>query len=234
MVKQRKLKKGKLIVVDGIDGSGKATQVKLLVSRLKKEGKNVKTIDFPRYYRNMMGKLIGECLAGKHGDFVSLDPYITSVLFAADRFESSKETTSWLERGCFVIADRYTSANQIHQAGKIANAKKREVLLKWLERLEYGLFQIPRPDAIIYLDITVEKSQELSNCKSVSKKKYLKGRSDQYECNQEFLKDSRKSALDIVKKKNEWIKIDCLQDGKLMTKQQIGDIIWNKVQKIIK
>lgn len=228
------MKKGKLIVFDGIDGSGKATQVKLLEKCLKKEGRKVKIIDFPRYYNNLMGKLIGNCLSGKHGDFLNLDPYITSVLFAADRFESSKQIAVWLNQGYIVIADRYASANQIHQAGKIKDAKKRKELLQWLEKLEYGVFKIPRPDAILYLDVSVKKSLELTNCKAPAKKKYLHGQQDQHECNETFLKNSRLSALEVVRKKNNWIMIDCLNGDRMMTKQEIGAIVWDKVSRILK
>ena len=82
---------GKFIVIDGIDGSGKKTQTKLLIERLKREGLKVKTIDFPQYENNFFGKFIGECLVGEHGDFAKLDPKIASVLYGADRFESSQK-----------------------------------------------------------------------------------------------------------------------------------------------
>ncbi len=144
---------GKLIVIDGIDGSGKATQVALLKKRLQQEGVRVKTIDFPRYYNNFFGGLIGEYLSGKYGDFIAMDPRVASVLYAADRFESSKEIKKWLDEGYVVLADRYVSANQIHQAGKIDEPKVRKEFLAWLDTMEYEVFQIPRPDLVVYLDV---------------------------------------------------------------------------------
>jgi len=110
--------KGKFIVFDGNDGSGKQTQAKLLIERLEKEGHKIRIIDFPRYYDNFFGKFIGECLTGKYGDFIGIDPHIISVIYAADRFESSKEIKEWIDKGYIVLADRYVSANQIHQGGK--------------------------------------------------------------------------------------------------------------------
>ncbi|MEK6820941.1 MAG: thymidylate kinase, partial [archaeon] len=118
-------KKGKLIVLDGIDGSGKATQVKLLAEKFKRLGIPTKVIDFPRYYDNFFGKLIGEYLSGQYGDFIQTDPRVASVLYAADRFESCEQIKDWLGKGFVVIADRYASANQIHQGGKIGQPKRR-------------------------------------------------------------------------------------------------------------
>ncbi|MEK7181986.1 MAG: thymidylate kinase, partial [Patescibacteria group bacterium] len=103
----RSRKKGKLIVIDGTDGSGKATQTDLLLKRFKKEGLLVKKLDFPRYEDNFFGKFIGECLAGEHGDFVSLDPRIASSLYAFDRFETKPLIEKWLSAGYTVILDRY-------------------------------------------------------------------------------------------------------------------------------
>ena len=101
--------KGKLIVIDGIDGSGKATQVALLKKRLEQAKMKVKTIDFPRYQNNFFGALIGRYLSGVYGDFISMDPRVASVLYAGDRFESSEQIRAWLNAGYTVIADRYVS-----------------------------------------------------------------------------------------------------------------------------
>ena len=150
---------GKLIVIDGIDGSGKATQVRLLKERLVKEKIKVKTIDFPRYYDNFFGKLIGEYLAGQYGDFSEVDPRLASVLYAADRFESSTDIKKWLDAGYIVLADRYVSANQIHQGGKIADPKKRKDFFTFLDTMEHGVFKIPRPDVVVYLDVPFEISK---------------------------------------------------------------------------
>ena len=110
MAKKQKTK-GKLIVIDGTDGSGKATQVALLTERLKKEGHKVKIVDFPEYYKNFFGQFIGHCLSEQYYNFLKVHPKIVSVLYAADRWESSKEMRTWLEKGYVVVANRYVSAN---------------------------------------------------------------------------------------------------------------------------
>src|SRR3989344_7633575 len=134
-----KLKKGKLVVVDGIDGSGKATQVGLLAERFRQSGIRFKTIDFPRYYDNFFGRMIGSYLSGIYGDFIKVDPRLASVLYAADRFESSSKIREWLQEGYVVLTDRYVSANQIHQGGKIKDPKKRKEFLSWLDKMEHGV-----------------------------------------------------------------------------------------------
>lgn len=227
---KNKNKTGRLIVIDGIDGSGKATQVKLLAEKLKKLKIRVKTIDFPRYNDNFFGQLIGEYLSGAYGDFIQTDPRVASVLYAADRFESNLQIKQWLAAGFVVIADRYVSANQIHQGGKIANSKKRQTFLAWLDEMEYEVFQIPRPDLIIYLDVPLEVSKEWLKQKIAKrKKKYLKGRKDVAEDNLLHLKNSRASALSLAKRNKNWVRIKCCQRMICLAPEQVHERVFAKI-----
>ncbi len=229
--------KGKLIVIDGIDGVGKATQTELLVQRLKKEGCRVKRIDFPRYYDNFFGEFIGECLRGDYGNFLDVPPRIASVLYAADRWESSKQIQRWLSQGFVVVSDRYVSSNQIHQGGKITDPKERTAFLEWLDRMEHDVFEIPRPDVIIYLNLPTKLSQELlakaTSDKESLKKRYLKGRKDLAETNIEHLEESKENALKIVKKNNTWKKINCARGEKVMPPEVIHEKVYKEACKII-
>ena len=128
-----KKEKGKLIVIDGTDGSGKTTQIDLLAKRLKKDGFKIKTVDFPEYYKNFFGGFIGHCLSEQYFNFLKVHPKIASVLYAAYRFESSSEIRKWLDGGYIVLANRYVSANQIHQGGKIKSNKK--IFVAFLEKI---------------------------------------------------------------------------------------------------
>jgi dTMP kinase len=227
-------KKGKFIVIDGTDGSGKATQVGLLVKKIKENGYAVKTIDFPRYYDNFFGKLIGECLSGKHGDFLAINPHIASVIYAADRWESSNKIEEWIKDGNIVVVDRYASSNQIHQGAKIKNKKKKLVFLKWLENLEFEVFKIPKPDLIVFLDVPVKITLELLKKKTANKKKrYMEGRGDAAEDNPQHLHDSQKSAIFLLEQYNNWLRIDCTKEGKIMSKKEISDLVWGKVKNLI-
>ena len=225
------MKKGKLIVIDGTDGSGKATQAKVLVSRLRKSGKKVKTIDFPGYARNFFGKMIGECLVGDYGDWTKVDPHLASVIYAADRWESSKMVNNWLKKGFCVVADRYVSSNQIHQGGKVLQPKKRREFLEWLDKMEFEVFRIPRPDRIIYLDVPLDFSQRLIAKEGGKKKVYQKGKKDLHENNQKHLLDAKKSALKMVRERNNWTRIDCTKKGRLLSIEEIGELVWREVNK---
>lgn len=217
-------KKGKLIVIDGTDGSGKATQTKLLAERLKREGFSVCTLDFPRYEENFFGRLLYDCLHGKRGNFPVLDPHITSVLYAADRFESKRKIEEWLSGGSIVILDRYVSANQIHQGGKIADPKKRSEFLVWLDTMEYELFGIPRPDAVVYLSVPVEYSIRLLGAE--------KKKSDTVETNRNYLERSAKTA-EWLCRKNKWIKISCVRKNMLRCIEEIHNDVFGTVKGLI-
>lgn len=232
-------KRGKLIVIDGTDSSGKATQVKLLVQSLKNEGRRVKILDFPDYYSNFFGKFIGHCLSEQYYNFVKVHPKIASVLYAADRFESRDKIKRWLKEGNIVIANRYASANQIHQGGKIANTKKRESFLKWLAQMEYEVFKIPKPDAIFYLSVSIPVVLKLirerdKNSKKNGKRSYLGNKQDVHEKDVNFLKNSRKTALWLAKTQKGWIKIECVKTGVLDTRENIHKEIYEKIKKVIK
>ncbi len=224
--------KGKLIVIDGLDGAGKATQAALLVSRLKKEGKRVVTLDFPQYQNNFFGAFIGECLAGKHGDFLHLSPQIASVLYAGDRFEASVKIKRWLKEGKYVVLDRYVSANQIHQGGKIKDVKERKKFLEWLSVLEYDIFQIPRPDKVIFLDVTPEVTRAMleKQANKKDKKTYLgRGIKDVVEESMEYMLQSRTSALWIAGREKNWTKISCIKGEEILPREVIAEKIYQAV-----
>lgn len=229
------MKKGKLIVLDGADGSGKATQAKLLLARLKKEGYRVKALDFPQYEKNFFGKLVGECLAGEYGDFIALDPHIASTLYAADRFESKKTLEKWLKDGNVVVLDRYVSANQIHQGGKITDDKARRNFLKWLDTMEFQVYGIPRPNLVLYLDVPQNISEKLlaHGKQGLSVNKAAKGKKDLAETNKAHLLAARESALKIVRSGNNWKRISCAPKGELLSREVIAESIWKQVMGIL-
>jgi dTMP kinase len=224
--------KGRLIVIDGLDGAGKATQVKLLVARLKKEGKKVVTLDFPRYQDNFFGRLIGECLTSKHGDFLHLAPQIASVLYAGDRFEASSKIRKWLAEGKYVVLDRYASANQIHQGGKIKDIKERRQFLQWLNTLEYDVFKIPRPDRVIFLDVTPDITRQMLTLQvnKRDKKSYLgKNAKDVVEESMEYMLASRVSALWLARTEKNWIKVVCTKGKAILAREVIAEKVYQAV-----
>ncbi len=234
MVKSKKIK-GKLIVIDGIDGSGKSTQIDLLIKKMKEDGLKVKMIHFP-HYENFFGGFIGHCLSEQYYNFLDTHPKIVSVLYAADRWESSEGIKKMLDGGVTVVLDRYVSANQIHQGGKIKSTKKRNDFMKWLDQMEYKVFKIPRPDITLYLDLPTKIVLGLLKKRDSSKikRKYLKKKKDVHEADVNFLINSRKSALKLSTEIPNFIKIECSEKGKILSREKIHDMVYEKVKKIIK
>lgn len=223
--------RGTLIVIDGSDGSGKATQTKLLAEKLGAE-----TLDFPRYQDNLIGTLIGECIAGEHGDFLHSDPYVASVLYGADRFESKGLIEEWLARGKNIVLDRYVSANQIHQGGKIADGGKRAAFLEWLERLEYGVFGLPRADLTIYLHMPTELSVTLLKEKRAKEKKssYLAGgKQDTVELDVAYLEHAQMSAEWLMGREKGWKRIECAPEGIIRSREDIHSEVLSIVSPLV-
>ncbi len=226
------MKKGRLIVIDGTDGSGKATQVALLAKRLRADGHKVKMVDFPDYYGNFFGKFIGHCLSEQYFNFVNVHPKIASVLYAADRFESKEKIDKWLKSGYVVLANRYVSANQIHQGGKIKNAKKRQAFIEWLDEMEYKVFKIPRPDVVFYLNLPIASIKRLIRERNKKDPRaYLGKKQDVHEKDFNFLENSRKSALWLAKTQKNYIQIDCASKDVLRTREDIHNEVFTKVKK---
>lgn len=229
------VKKGKLIVIDGADGSGKTTQANLLVKRLRRDGRKVKFIHFPRYEDNFFGKFIAHCLSEQYYNWVNIHPKIASVVYAADRWESKKKIQDWIKKGYVVVMDRYISSNQIHQGGKIANVKKREAFLKWLAEMEYKVFKIPAPNLTIYLSLPIEMVLKLIKDRNYKgARAYLGSKKDVHEKDRNFLKNSIESALWLAKTQKNWLKIECMESDILRSFSNIHEEIYGKIRKIIK
>lgn len=227
--------KGKFIVIDGTDGSGKATQVALLATRLTKEGYTVKLVDFPEYYKNFFGQFIGHCLSEQYYNFINVHPKIASVLYAADRWESSKQIEAWLSKGYVVLANRYVSANQIHQGGKIKSAQKRKEFIKWLDTMEHRVFGIPRPTVVVYLSVPFEVSQKMMKERNkTSVRNYAGNKKDVHEVDVEFQKNSRKSALWLTENLSYFKKVDCAPKKEILSREEVHELVYKEVKKVLK
>jgi len=219
---------GKLIVIDGADGSGKATQSRRLVERLIEEGYSAELLDFPRYNDNVFGKLLRECLDGKRGDFMAIDARIASVLYAADRYESRSHIERWLEEGKVVVLDRYVSANMMHQGAKIHDADEALEFLTWLDHMEHTVFALPRPDAIVYLEVPYAVRRALIE------RDTTRTTIDVAEVNHEHQIACEKRAKDIVEKENAWRLVSCVADDDMRSKDEIHEEIFAHVLDILK
>lgn len=224
------MSEGKLIVIDGTDGSGKATQTKLLVKNLKKQGYNVEMIHFPRYGEKS-SFLVEQYLNGKYGSAKGVGPYVPSIFYACDRYAASFKIKEWLKQGKIIIADRYVASSMAHQGGKVKDKEERDKFLGWLENLEFNTFKIPKPDANIILYMPPEICQKLVDKKGY--REYVKGnKRDLHEEDLEHLKDTTETYKYLIEKYN-WIIIDCAPEGKLKTIDDISEEILKKVKNFL-
>lgn len=225
------MEKGKFIVIDGTDGSGKATQTELLVKRLRKEKCKVKIFDFPQYGLKSAG-LVEEYLNGKYGSAKEVGPYRASIFYACDRYDASFKIRKFLESGYVVVSNRYVTANMGHQGGKITDAKKRKEYFDWLYELEYGIFEIPKPDLNIILHVDAAVAQKLVDGKG--QRGYTKKKRDLHEKDLKHLRDAEKVYLEIAKTMKNFKLISCTEEKCIMDRTLINDLIWREVKKIIK
>ena len=218
--KQMNHKKGKLVVIDGTDGSGKGTQTEKLLKYLEKQNKKNKYIDFPRYYTSFHGKMVGRYLKGEFGGLTSASPYLTSLFYALDRLTAREEMIDWLEEGNVVVANRYTTSSMAFQTARI-DKPKREEFLKWLYDMEYKEHKLPKEDLVIFLYVPVEISQKLIEQKAG--REYMKGKKkDINEANVEYQKEVLKLYLSLSKKNPHWEVIKCVDGrGKLLSIEQV-------------
>ncbi|MHB8871426.1 MAG: dTMP kinase [Candidatus Doudnabacteria bacterium] len=225
-----KKEKGKFIVIDGIDGSGKATQAKLLAETLKKEGFDVAIADFPQYGKKSAGPL-EEYLNEKYG---KSNPYIASLLFAVDRYDASFWIREQLDDGKIVISNRYVTANAGHQGSRIDSSAERIKFFKWLDNLEYTLFQLPKPDLNLILHVTAKIAQKMVDKKSEKQREYVKGKKrDHLENDLEHLQKAEMVFLQIAELFPNTKYVECVEDGKMLPEKQIHNKIWNLVRRLV-
>ena len=219
------MSKGKLIVLEGLDGSGKATQAKLLAEHLAAQGVPVQKITFPDYASDSSA-LVKMYLAGQFGQHPDdVNAYAASSFYAVDRYASYK--TSWgsfYEQGGVIIADRYTTSNAVHQCSKLPQEQWEEYL-HWLFDYEFRLLGLPAPDRVIYLQVDPAVSQRLMTQRyhgDESKK-------DIHEADFSYLMSCREAAL-YAAKRFEWQVIECCDGENPLPIEQISQMIWEKVE----
>src|SRR6185437_13686142 len=151
--------RGKLIVIEGIDGSGKRTQTERLGSALGARGIPFSRFSFPRY-ESFFGQLVAKFLNGDFGPLEAVDPHFSALLYAGDRFEVTQEMKETLAAGKNILTDRYVPSNLAHQAARIA-PERRDRFMDWLRQLEYGIYQLPAEDLVVYLRLNARNAQQL-------------------------------------------------------------------------
>lgn len=223
--------KGKLFIIEGLDSSGKETQTKKLYERLKKENINVRKVEYPNY-KSASSSLVKMYLNGDFGKNPNdVNAYIASTFYAVDRYASYK--TEWEEfykSGGIILADRYTTSNMIHQASKIEDKDEQQKFLNWLQEFEFGMYQLPKPDCVIFINMPPEYSKELM----AKRDNKITGmaQKDIHERDYEYLTKSYNNAMEIVKQFG-WSIINCVESDNLRTIDDIHESIYTEIVKKI-
>lgn len=223
--------RGKLIAIEGTDCSGKETQTNLLIKKLREKGYQVQNFSFPNY-NSPTGKIIGGPYLGKEHigpcffeeGPTKVDPKVASLYYAADRKYNIDKINFLLDNGYNVILDRYIYSNMAHQGGKLKNKKEREDMYDWLDKLEFELMELPKPEITIFLHMPFEAASVLKQNREEAP--------DGHEKDKKHLLNAEKAYLELAHKYNFEI-IECSADGKPRTIEEINEEVYEKIINIV-
>ena len=224
-------KRGLLIAIEGIDGSGKQTQAKLLEHSLTSQGYSVYATAFPQY-ESWFGTMVGNFLNGEFGSLEAVDPRFSALLYAGDRFEAKPRLESALNDGKIVLVDRYVASNLAHQVARAAVSKRSE-FLRWIEHLEYSIYGLPRENLILYLRVPPGQAQKLVAKKS--ERHYTHATHDLQEKSLHHLEDAAEM-YDMLSRSRPWATIQCFdaRNNSLRLLEEIASEVLSAVQPILK
>ena len=226
------MSKGKLIVIEGTDCSGKETQAKLLLERLKKDGVKIEEMSFPMY-DTPTGKIVGGPLLGKPhigesyfgSDVSKLNPKVAVLYYAADMLYNIEQINKLLDSGTNVILDRYFESNKGHQAGKLKTKSEQLDMMNWLEKLGYDLLELPRPDVVLFLYMPYQYTIELRNKRGEA--------ADEVEKDVDYLKNAEQ-AYSMMVEKYKYDIIYCVKDDRIRTIEDINNDVYEVVKDKLK
>jgi dTMP kinase len=200
----------RLFVIEGVDGSGKSTQIRLLSEYFNKSGSQSEFLHFPRMDAPYFGELIVRFLRGEFGSLNQVDPYLVALLYAGDRMDAAGMIRKWLADKKFVLLDRYTYSNIAYQCAKIAEEIPQKKLLNWILKLEFEHFGIPRPDLNIFLDVPFSFTEKkLRSGRSGADRSYLNGSNDIHEESLTFQEKVRDIYLKVAQSDDRLAIVDC-------------------------
>lgn len=221
------------IVIEGLDGAGKSTQVELLTQYLMNKGKKCEFIHFPTTDSEIYGDLISRFLRAEFGSLEQVNPYLVALLFAGDRYNLSKDINKWLKDGKTVINDRYVYSNIGFQCAKLSSQKDVDKLFEWIFNLEFNYFKIPKPDLSIFLDVPFSFTKmRLTENRKGDDRKYLQGKIDIHEANLDFQKKVRETYLIAIEKDDKFIRVDCAdRQGNMLVPGEIAKLVISEIEK---
>lgn len=220
------------IVIEGLDGAGKSTQVELLSKYLQSVGKEVEYVHFPTGDSEIFGDMINRFLRGEFGGIGDVNPYLVSLLFAGDRYNMAPKINAWLNEGKFVINDRYVYSNIGFQCAKIEDENEKKRLFDWIFNLEFNYFKIPRPDLNIFLDVPFSFTEKrLAENRTGKDRDYLNGKTDIHEADLNFQKKVRETYISAAETDSRLVRIDCSYNGEMLSAESISEKIVNELKR---
>lgn len=221
-------RQGVLLVLEGTDGSGKSVQVERLKEKLEARGEEVAVYDFPQYEKTFFGRKVGEYLNGKFGGLEDMHPFLPALLFALDRWQVREEMDKDLQKGKVVICNRYMSSNLAHGGAKLEEGKEVEEYIREMERVEFEVLGIPKPDWEIVLAVPAQISQKLVEKKG--ERSYVKGK-DMAEEDVEHQKKALKIYHWLVENRDRYRLVECMKEEELLSIEEVADKVWQVAEK---
>lgn len=222
----------KLIVIEGLDGAGKSTQIGLLKEWFTGNNLQCRYLHFPRTEAPYFGELVARFLRGEYGDINHVDPYLVAMLYAGDRKDAANMIEAWLSELYYVILDRYTYSNIAYQCAKTSSEAEAEKLKNWILKLEFDHFAIPKPDINIFLDVPfIFTEQKLINKRQGVDRSYLRGNPDIHESSLDFQKKVRQ-IYHSVAATDDSLQVICCQDADsgMLNPDEIFRLILSKLK----
>lgn len=215
-----------LLDFEGIDGSGKGTQAQRLHARLIASRLRCALISFPRYSQTLFGRAVGDFLNGRFGSLDQVHPFLVSLLFAGDRFESKGLLCDALRQHDVVVLDRYVPSNIAHQAAKLHGAERTELIRQILE-IEHSIYGLPKADLVLHLDLPVSQAQALVARKA--QRDYTQHAADIQEADAGYLAHVAEVYQALAQSEPDWCRIECCPAGRLLSVDEVHDLVWSTV-----
>jgi dTMP kinase len=222
----------RFLVIEGLDGSGKSTQLKLLREHLDQKAVPYKYLHFPRLGEGMFGELVARFLRGEMGANDQVDPYLVAMLFAGDRADASSRIRQWMDDGNMVVVDRYVYSNIAFQCAKLSGLDEQLKLRDWILEFEFIYNRLPRPDLNLYLDVPFEFiRKQLNSARNGEDRDYLQGERDIHEESLGFQEQVRKVYLSLKEHVNDLEIINCTDpDGSMLSPMEISKMIIKQME----
>ena len=221
------------IVIEGLDGAGKSTQLNMLRNLLNSKNIPFEYLHFPRVDEGVFGNLVSMFLRGDLGANNQVNPYLVALIYAGDRNDAQSIIRQWIDSGKLVIIDRYIYSNLAFQGAKIADAAKKTELRQWIKNLEYNYYGIPQPDLTLFLDVPFSfTTKSLTTVRTGDDRRYLQGKQDIHEADLNFQEQVRREYIDLADTEERFELVKCYSDdNQMLPPEQVFSLIVSQLEK---